>query len=215
MTFDNERSAFGRRHARNDQTGERDGRFENSLVIIARAGERTPKEFICCVIFTSLLQTMIEAARGVVSGDRVQRSPVSRNDQKTGEILCLSPESIGRGAFKVTPNRIGKSVYMRNRKVNAAQICNLPYRRIAFCGSVKNPAAAEHLNHLPITNRRYGRLQICTTKRRPFRSQLREALSEKALLENRPNLRRVFLREKPGARTIPNSNASHIRRRNN
>src|SRR6185503_1534666 len=44
-----------------------------------------------------------------------------------------------------------------------AQICNLQYRRIAFCGMSASAGALELSDALPITNRRYGRLQICTT----------------------------------------------------
>jgi hypothetical protein len=47
-----------------------------------------------------------------------------------------------------------------------AQICNLLYRRIAFCGALASPSALELSNALPITNRRYGRLQICATRPR-------------------------------------------------
>src|SRR5437763_11375351 len=44
-----------------------------------------------------------------------------------------------------------------------AQISNLLYRRISFCGPPYNPGFLGHLDALPITNRRYGRLQICAT----------------------------------------------------
>src|SRR5436190_15496790 len=44
-----------------------------------------------------------------------------------------------------------------------AQICNLLYRRIAFCGRLASASALELSDALPITNRRYGRLQICAT----------------------------------------------------
>jgi hypothetical protein len=44
-----------------------------------------------------------------------------------------------------------------------AQICNLLYRRIAFCGTPASVSALKLSNALPITNRRYGRLQICAT----------------------------------------------------
>jgi hypothetical protein len=46
---------------------------------------------------------------------------------------------------------------------SVAQICNLPYRRIAFCGASASASALELSDALPITNRRYGRLQICAT----------------------------------------------------
>jgi hypothetical protein len=49
------------------------------------------------------------------------------------------------------------------RVFSVAQICNLLYRRIAFCGTFANARALELSNALPITNRRYGRLQICAT----------------------------------------------------
>jgi hypothetical protein len=54
-----------------------------------------------------------------------------------------------------------------------AQICNLLYRRIAFCGTstcrrasggqVSRCGTLELSDALPIKNRRYGRLQICAT----------------------------------------------------
>jgi hypothetical protein len=44
-----------------------------------------------------------------------------------------------------------------------AQICNLPYRRIASCKVSERSALLEFADALPITNRRYGRLQICAT----------------------------------------------------
>jgi hypothetical protein len=49
---------------------------------------------------------------------------------------------------------------------SVAQICNLLYRRIAFCGTSASPGAFELSDALPIINRRYGRLQICATKPR-------------------------------------------------
>src|ERR1043166_139010 len=47
------------------------------------------------------------------------------------------------------------------RARTAAQICNLPYRRIVFCRASENSGGFERPDALPITNRRYGRLQIC------------------------------------------------------
>jgi len=44
-----------------------------------------------------------------------------------------------------------------------AQICNLLYRRIAFCWTLITPRALGVANALPIENRRYGRLKICAT----------------------------------------------------
>ncbi|MEO8425619.1 MAG: Ig-like domain-containing protein, partial [Verrucomicrobiota bacterium] len=44
-----------------------------------------------------------------------------------------------------------------------AQICNLLYRRIAFCGTSTSASPLELSDTQPITNRRYGRLQICAT----------------------------------------------------
>src|SRR6187200_2323874 len=49
---------------------------------------------------------------------------------------------------------------------SVAQICNLLYRRIAFCGTWASARALELSDALPITNRRYGRLQICATRPR-------------------------------------------------
>jgi hypothetical protein len=46
---------------------------------------------------------------------------------------------------------------------SVAQICNLPYRRIVFCVRPELSSGLENSDSLPITNRRYGRLQICAT----------------------------------------------------
>jgi len=45
----------------------------------------------------------------------------------------------------------------------AAQISNLLYRRIAFCGAWDGLKCELRPVALPITNRRYSRLQICAT----------------------------------------------------
>ena len=45
------------------------------------------------------------------------------------------------------------------------RLCDLPYRRIAFCGGSATARAVESSDALPITNRRYGRLEICATIR--------------------------------------------------
>ncbi|MEO8427401.1 MAG: prepilin-type N-terminal cleavage/methylation domain-containing protein [Verrucomicrobiota bacterium] len=47
-----------------------------------------------------------------------------------------------------------------------AQIWNLLYRRIGFCGTSASASALELSDALPITNRRYGRLQICAMRPR-------------------------------------------------
>ena len=44
-----------------------------------------------------------------------------------------------------------------------ARIFNLPYRRIAFCGSFEAANGSVTSNAQPIANRRYSRLQICAT----------------------------------------------------
>jgi zinc protease len=46
---------------------------------------------------------------------------------------------------------------------NVAQIFNLPYRRIAFCGAWEYSEAAERLEALPSATRRYSRVQLCAT----------------------------------------------------
>src|SRR5262245_39939238 len=45
-----------------------------------------------------------------------------------------------------------------------AQICKLLNRRIAFWRASATASALEFSDVLPITNRRYGRLQICATR---------------------------------------------------
>jgi hypothetical protein len=49
---------------------------------------------------------------------------------------------------------------------SVAQISNLLYRRIAFCGAPASANALELSDALPIKNRRYGRLEICATRPR-------------------------------------------------
>src|SRR5438094_9301168 len=44
-----------------------------------------------------------------------------------------------------------------------AQICNLLYLRIVFCGPAATASVLEAGDTLPIANRRYSRLQICAT----------------------------------------------------
>jgi hypothetical protein len=67
---------------------------------------------------------------------------------------------------------------------SVAQICNLLYRRIAFCGTSASASAVELSDALPITNRRYGRLQICAT--RPL-SALNKYNAGGTLTRNRPS----------------------------
>jgi sugar phosphate isomerase/epimerase len=52
---------------------------------------------------------------------------------------------------------------MKNERSYVAQICNLLYRRIAFCGARTGSTHQQVSSTLPIPNRRYGRLQICAT----------------------------------------------------
>src|SRR5438034_10103493 len=53
--------------------------------------------------------------------------------------------------------------WSEHRLNTVAQICNLPYRRIVFCGPCEySPLTI--FEALPITNRRYSRLQICATR---------------------------------------------------
>src|SRR5688500_5295595 len=47
-----------------------------------------------------------------------------------------------------------------------AQTCSLLYRRVALCQTPANHGAWDGSDVLPITNRRYGRLKICTTVNR-------------------------------------------------
>jgi hypothetical protein len=46
-----------------------------------------------------------------------------------------------------------------------AQIFNLPYRTIAFCGALTVLEALEFTNAWPISNRRNSRVQLCATGR--------------------------------------------------
>src|SRR6185369_3658787 len=53
-----------------------------------------------------------------------------------------------------------------------AQICNLPYRRVALCCAADHPQYPFSPTAWPIANRRYSRLKICATgagfrRRRP------------------------------------------------
>ena len=65
--------------------------------------------------------------------------------------------------------------FVRRSGVNAAlRSCRLrcaaPYRRIAFRGITAGASVFELSDALPITNRRYGRLQICATTPRCARN---------------------------------------------
>jgi hypothetical protein len=53
----------------------------------------------------------------------------------------------------------------RDRKgaAQVAQIINLPYRRIAFCGASAVAMRSMGSEALPIANRRYSRVQLCAT----------------------------------------------------
>ena len=44
-----------------------------------------------------------------------------------------------------------------------AQIFNLPYRRLAACRTFANSGVFDFTDGLPITNRRYSRVQLCAT----------------------------------------------------
>ena len=55
---------------------------------------------------------------------------------------------------------------------NVAQTFSLPYRRFSTC----QPAASASRGALPITNRRYSRLQICVTLAGPSLRHERSAL---------------------------------------
>ena len=55
------------------------------------------------------------------------------------------------------------------RSPGVAQICNLLHRRIAFCDAFARSRALCPSAALPITNRRYGRLEICVTTSRLVR----------------------------------------------
>src|SRR5437867_5548239 len=49
------------------------------------------------------------------------------------------------------------------RRFLVAQICNLLYRRIVFCGGLGRVSRWVTPNGQPIANRRYGRVQLCAT----------------------------------------------------
>jgi hypothetical protein len=65
--------------------------------------------------------------------------------------------------FGFTPHSLAGSLSQNERKAYVAQICNLPYRRIAFCIAWQartrsnNPTASQN------SILRYSRLQICAT----------------------------------------------------
>ena len=49
------------------------------------------------------------------------------------------------------------------RRFLVAQICNLLYRRIVFCGGLERVSRRVTPNGPPIANRRYSRVQLCAT----------------------------------------------------
>ena len=85
---------------------------------------------------------------------------------ETGKKLLRLSEMCGRlPACRFTGRSrpcFGRQEYV----FGVAQICNLLYRRIAFCGTMVSASGLELSDALPITNRRYGRLQICATRPR-------------------------------------------------
>ena len=56
-----------------------------------------------------------------------------------------------------------KAMYLFRQRSLVAQICNLPYRRIAFSDASARASALVLSDALPIANRRYSRLPICAT----------------------------------------------------
>src|SRR6266852_133929 len=88
-----------------------------------------------------------------------------KNIEHGGEFgTAQSP--IGREEIQI-PSRARRSrvrELRRGRGQVVAQICNLPYRRIAFCGAAEMPAAPGLSAGSQNAILRYGRLQICATK---------------------------------------------------
>lgn len=82
-----------------------------------------------------------------------------RESRKQGS--CALAEFVNSPAYHAEP-RSAAAVCV----FSVAQICNLLYRRIAFCSTSASASALELLEPLPITNRRYGGLEICATRRR-------------------------------------------------
>jgi hypothetical protein len=72
-------------------------------------------------------------------------------------------EANSNSRHTTTPRTDKLSKFHGRYVFSVAQVCNLPYRRIAFCGMWESSRALELSDPLPITNRRYGRLQICAT----------------------------------------------------
>ena len=72
-----------------------------------------------------------------------------------------SPEGLYRASVaRMSPPNEGTP---RRLPEGVAQIFNVPYRRIEFCGALALSSARESFDAPPITNRRYGRLKICAT----------------------------------------------------
>src|SRR5262245_28823750 len=94
-----------------------------------------------------------------------------------GALDCLSQRERGSAsrsngkcacAFHLLLSRAGAnltcSCSQSRYAFSVAQICNLLVRRIAFCGALTTSRTLESPDVLPITNRRYSRLQICATR---------------------------------------------------
>jgi len=88
--------------------------------------------------------------------------------------------------------------------LSVAQICNLPYRRIAFCRASATANALDFPMRLPIANGRYSRLQICATRpsRTPSRYQ-KDALREGAKVPDSSTSSRTVSRSAPFPRFSP------------
>ena len=79
---------------------------------------------------------------------------------------AVSPTSKSAVRRSLDGLRIGKSATQQTWKSALLwlRLCRAAlYRKIAFCGRSASASALELLDALPITNRRYGRLQICAT----------------------------------------------------
>src|SRR5437867_3217881 len=68
-----------------------------------------------------------------------------------------SARSAGFQSISICPGRRAP------RRFLVAQICNLLYRRIVFCGGLERVSRGVTPNGQPIANRRYGRVQLCAT----------------------------------------------------
>ena len=121
------------------------------------------RNFDYLLYFGKGLQTVKVSREIVASRDDLRDAPGKAVAQVSKP--AVSPTSKSAGRWSLDGLRIWKSATQQTCKSALLWLrqCRALYRRIAFCGKPVNASALEISGAPPITNRRYGRLQICAT----------------------------------------------------